>query len=69
MLRASVGRAGEAQVLQRDDADLIALVRRDLGELLGMRADPVDALVTRWGGGLPQYAVGHVDRVARVERR
>jgi oxygen-dependent protoporphyrinogen oxidase len=26
----------------------------------------VDALVTRWGGGLPRYAVGHVDRVARI---
>jgi oxygen-dependent protoporphyrinogen oxidase len=26
----------------------------------------VDAVVTRWGGGLPQYAVGHVDRVTRI---
>ena len=66
MLRASVGRIGEESVLQRDDADLIALVRRDLTQLLGVDADPVDALVTRWGGGLPQYGVGHVDRIARV---
>ncbi len=66
VLRASLGRAGEAQVLQREDADLVALARRDLLELLGISADPVDALVTRWGGGLPQYEVGHVDRVARV---
>jgi oxygen-dependent protoporphyrinogen oxidase len=29
-------------------------------------AEPVDAVVTRWGGGLPQYAVGHVERVARI---
>jgi oxygen-dependent protoporphyrinogen oxidase len=66
MLRASVGRAGEAQLLQRDDADLVALVRHELQALIGVAADPVDAQVTRWGGGLPQYGVGHVQRVARV---
>jgi oxygen-dependent protoporphyrinogen oxidase len=66
MLRASLGRAGETAVLQRDDAELIALVRHELVTLCGVTAEPVDALVTRWGGGLPQYAVGHVARVARV---
>jgi oxygen-dependent protoporphyrinogen oxidase len=66
VLRASLGRAGEAAVLQREDADLVALVRRELRDLLGIDAAPVDAVVTRWGGGLPQYAVGHVERVARI---
>ncbi|MFN2517910.1 MAG: protoporphyrinogen oxidase [Jatrophihabitantaceae bacterium] len=66
LLRASVGRAGESHLLQRDDRDLIALVRHELRALIGIHAEPVDALVTRWGGGLPQYAVGHVDRVVRV---
>jgi protoporphyrinogen/coproporphyrinogen III oxidase len=66
MLRASVGRIGESRVLQRSDDDLIALVRHELVTLVGVAADPVDAIVTRWGGGLPQYAVGHVERVARV---
>jgi oxygen-dependent protoporphyrinogen oxidase len=66
MLRASVGRAGEAQLLQREDGDLVELVRGELSQLLGITASPVDAVVTRWGGGLPQYAVGHVDRVAGV---
>ncbi len=41
-------------------------MRTDLRTLLGIAAAPVDALVTRWGGGLPQYAVGHVERVARI---
>jgi len=66
VLRASVGRAGEHQALRFDDADLIELVRRELRPLLGIDAVPVDALVTRWGGGLPQYAVGHVEKVARI---
>jgi protoporphyrinogen/coproporphyrinogen III oxidase len=67
MLRASVGRAGESQVLQREDAELVGLVRRELGDLLGLSAEPVDSRVTRWGGGLPQYAVGHGDRVDRIQ--
>jgi len=65
-LRASVGRVGETLPLQLEDAELIELVRRELRPLLGIDAAPVDARVTRWGGGLPQYAVGHLDRVARV---
>ena len=66
MLRASVGRAGEPQALQLDDADIVRLVRHELQAVLGIAAAPVDARVTRWGGGLPQYAVGHVERVARI---
>ncbi|SHG73412.1 oxygen-dependent protoporphyrinogen oxidase [Jatrophihabitans endophyticus] len=71
VLRASVGRHGEPHALQLGDADLVEIVRRDLGVLLGdadtpRELRPVDAVVTRWGGGLPQYAVGHVERIARV---
>ncbi|HKC28978.1 MAG TPA: FAD-dependent oxidoreductase, partial [Jatrophihabitans sp.] len=66
LLRASVGRAGENLALQLDDRELVGLVRRELVALLGIDADPVDVRVTRWGGGLPQYAVGHVARMARV---
>ena len=66
IVRASLGRAGDEIVLQRSDDELTALARRDLQLLLGIRDQPIDAIVTRWGGGLPQYAVGHVDRVARI---
>jgi oxygen-dependent protoporphyrinogen oxidase len=65
-LRVSIGRAGDPIALQRDDAELIALARHELRPLLGITAEPIDALVTRWGGGLPQYAVGHVERIARI---
>jgi protoporphyrinogen/coproporphyrinogen III oxidase len=66
VLRASIGRVGETADLQRDDAELIALVRDELRALIGVDAPPVDALVSRWGGGLPQYAVGHLQKVARI---
>ena len=64
--RASVGRYGEEADLQRDDAELVALAAAELGETVGVTAAPVAARVTRWGGGLPQYAVGHLARVARA---
>jgi oxygen-dependent protoporphyrinogen oxidase len=66
LLRASLGRAGEQEVLQRTDAELVAAVRRELAEITGVVAEPVDSHVQRWGGALPQYAVGHLQRVARI---
>jgi len=68
VLRASLGRRGEdTGVLRAGDAELVRLVRADLAALTGVTAAPVDATVTRWGGGLPQYDVGHLDRVAAIE--
>ncbi|WP_222853309.1 protoporphyrinogen oxidase [Fodinicola acaciae] len=67
IVRASVGRFGDTEVLRRDDADLVALVRHDLETVIG-RSLPqsIDTRVTRWGGGLPQYAPGHLALVSRV---
>ena len=48
------------------DEDLVAASLADLAEATGLAARPVDSRVQRWGGGLPQYAVGHLDRVARI---
>jgi oxygen-dependent protoporphyrinogen oxidase len=66
VVRASVGRFGETADLDRSDADLIALVRAELAQACGLLGQPRDALVTRWGGSLPQYTVGHLDRVAAI---
>ena len=65
-IRCSVGRHRDEAALQHADSELVEAVARDLGEAVGLSAAPLDARVTRWGGGLPQYAVGHLDRVARV---
>jgi oxygen-dependent protoporphyrinogen oxidase len=66
IVRCSVGRVGEVAVLQRDDADLVALAAAELAGATGIPGSPVESRVTRWGGGLPQYNVGHLERVARV---
>ena len=66
VLRTSVGRHGEEADLAWDDTDLVRLSREDLEQAVGLTAVPVAARVTRWTGGLPQYPVGHLDRVARI---
>jgi oxygen-dependent protoporphyrinogen oxidase len=66
VVRCSVGRSGDVAVLQRDDEDLAALAAAELGAAIGITAKSVAQRVTRWGGGLPQYNVGHLDRVARI---
>jgi protoporphyrinogen/coproporphyrinogen III oxidase len=66
IVRCSLGRAGEEALLQSDDAELAGLAAADLAAATGAREPPAAARVTRWGGGLPQYTVGHLDRVARI---
>jgi oxygen-dependent protoporphyrinogen oxidase len=67
IVRCSVGRAGDNEALRRDDEDLAAAVHDDLQDIMGLQSPPVATRVTRWGGALPQYAVGHLDRVRRIE--
>jgi oxygen-dependent protoporphyrinogen oxidase len=67
IIRASLGRAGEEERLQRDDAVLLAQAHAELGQLIGGDLPPPGAAwVQRWGGGLPQYRPGHTGRVAQV---
>ncbi|MCT7357077.1 protoporphyrinogen oxidase, partial [Streptomyces sp. 15-116A] len=66
VLRTSVGRHGETEILGRDDAELVEVSRHDLKAATGLDATPVATRVTRWQDGLPQYPVGHHARVARI---
>jgi len=68
VIRTSVGRAGETTLLQNDDGELSRRALADLREAFGVLPEPADRVVQRWGGGLPQYDVGHLDRVEIVER-
>ncbi len=66
VVRASVGRYGETADLQRPDHELVQTVLQELATTSGPLPPLLDSRVTRWGGGLPQYAVGHLDLVRRV---
>jgi oxygen-dependent protoporphyrinogen oxidase len=66
VLRASIGRHRDQADLQREDQELVNTVLTELAEATGVTGRPIDSLVSRWGGALPQYAVGHLELVARV---
>ena len=69
LLRGFVGGARRPDALALSDATLIDTVRKDLGGLLGIRGDPVLARVYRWPRANPQHHVGHLARVAEIDRR
>ncbi len=69
LFRFYLGRAGERPALDLSDDELVALALAELREVLKVEATPVRRWVFRWPGGSPQYTVGHLDRVAEIERR
>lgn len=65
-IRTSLGRHGEERSIRATDEELVEWSLADLADATGLRAVPVDTHVQRWGGALPQYAVGHLERVSAI---
>jgi oxygen-dependent protoporphyrinogen oxidase len=51
------------------DDELERLVSEELGDLLGISGRPNWTTIARWSNSMPQYHVGHLDRIARIEAR
>jgi len=68
VMRCFAGRSGADPVLQAPDDELARRLAAELSAALGLDASPLRWRVTRWERGLPQYAVGHLERVAAAER-
>lgn len=68
LIRVFFGGADRPDQLNFDDDQLIALATEELSELIGARGKPDLARVVRWPASMPQYHVGHVEIVERIER-
>ena len=68
LLRAFVGGVRDPKVLEVDDAALVAAVVQEATLILGLRGEPVITRVFRWPSTTPQLEVGHLERVAAIER-
>lgn len=68
LLRVFVGRFGQDEAVAGDDGALIGLARGEIREVLGVEAAPLLDRVHRWPAAMPQYVLGHLDRVAAIER-
>ena len=69
LLRAFVGGALQPDMLTLSEADLISRVRDDLHDLLGIERPPLFSELTKWEHSMPQYHVGHLERVRRIQER
>src|SRR5262249_27527328 len=69
LLRAFVGGARRPDLVELGDEALLDMVRAELRALLGIVAEPILTRVDRWPRAMPQYAVGHLDRVRDIESR
>jgi oxygen-dependent protoporphyrinogen oxidase len=62
-----VGRAGQEAELPWDEAGLLDIAREELRLTLGITADPVLIRIFRWEKAMPQYNLGHPERLARID--
>jgi len=67
LVRCYVGGVGREEILQLDDAALTAKVRAELAALCGVSVEPTYTEVNRWWKAMPQYTLGHLDRLAQLD--
>ncbi|MBI3924817.1 MAG: protoporphyrinogen oxidase [Armatimonadetes bacterium] len=69
LLRAFVGGSTHPERVDWDDATMLSRVLSELHELLGIEGPPLFHRISRWRGSMPEYRVGHLDLVERIDRR
>jgi protoporphyrinogen/coproporphyrinogen III oxidase len=69
LLRGFVGGPHNQAIMAESDDRLAEIVLNELREVLGVKGDPLFAKVFRWEKGMPQYTMGHLDRVSAIEMR
>ena len=68
VLRCFLGGANDPAVLDLSDDEILALVHRELREIVHIEAQPKLTRIYRWRGAMAQYPPGHLDRVDRIEK-
>lgn len=67
LVRCYVGGVGREAILQLDDQALVARVRTELATICGVTAEPGFVEVNRWMNAMPQYTLGHLERLNQIE--
>jgi protoporphyrinogen/coproporphyrinogen III oxidase len=67
LLRAFVGGALQPDMFALDEVQMLQRVQADLRKLLGIEKAPLFSEVNRWPRSMPQYEIGHLDRVQRID--
>ena len=67
LIRCYLGGVGREDIVFRDDQEIIRVVKKELGDILGITVNPVLSRIYRWENAIPQYLVGHLDRLVEIE--
>ncbi|MGB7421079.1 MAG: protoporphyrinogen oxidase [Comamonas sp.] len=68
LLRCYIGGQSDAQLVDESDATIAETVMADLRQIVGLRETPSFYQVTRWKHAMPQYSVGHLDRLEKTRK-
>jgi oxygen-dependent protoporphyrinogen oxidase len=68
LLRCFIAGTRNEGLMQASDESVVAVVRKELGEILALQAEPVFARVHRWNRAMAQYGVGHLEKLERIEQ-
>ena len=69
LVRSFVGGGHHEELVSLGDKELLATVREELREMIGIKAEPVFSKVYRWFKGMPKYTVGHLERIAAIDEK
>jgi protoporphyrinogen/coproporphyrinogen III oxidase len=67
LIRCFLGGARDEQILSSSEKEIVELVRGELKQVLGVESEPLFTRVYKWNSAMAQYAVGHLDRLDRID--
>ncbi len=67
IVRCFLGGSRDEEILESSEEEVLAIVRRELHQIIALNADPLFARVYKWKSAMAQYAVGHLERLQRIE--
>jgi len=69
LIRSFVGGGHHEELVSLGDTELVNIVIEELREIIGLTAEPVFSKVYRWFKGMPKYTVGHLERIAAIDKK
>jgi protoporphyrinogen/coproporphyrinogen III oxidase len=69
LIRCFLGGARDEGILKNSEAEIEALARRELEQIVGIKAQPCFAHIYKWDHAMAQYGMGHCERITRIRQR
>jgi oxygen-dependent protoporphyrinogen oxidase len=67
LLRCYVGRPGDEEIVEQSDDEIVRVVMDDLNKIMRINGRPEFFVISRWKRAMPQYTVGHKERLAKIK--